>query len=419
MGVRGLSKLIAPCGKLITYHSLANNYVAVDAFHRIYKYCSKNIHCEHVNDADNSYARAIINCITHLTRFGIIPIFIFDGMSLRYKTKNKTPKNLLASGANENMKFSKHEISKITPSQIKNCEKIINSFGLPCIRSPHEADSQCAAMTLNDDLNVVAVLTDDTDVLVFGAKAIIKMLPLKIVNTLRNLFADFIMEFYDKRNEKKYFSIHEIATLMRREYLIEQLSYELDVFQQYDIDTLNTFSDQRTIRFAIKITLHDVIDYLNKTAQNIIGNDVKISKITHHDFIDLCILLGTDYLHRQCDMSVNKLFELFVLYDHDIQKIIDLYGMPQSRIDETMSCALLRQQDSTLQTCDDSHTEINIIREYYKNASVIDPMNIDITVFTPDYNILDKYMCEIGLDGEFICDILYKYKKNFNMIIGK
>lgn len=39
MGIQGLNKLIAPAGKLVSYHDFNNRYVVVDAFQKIYRYC--------------------------------------------------------------------------------------------------------------------------------------------------------------------------------------------------------------------------------------------------------------------------------------------------------------------------------------------------------------------------------------------
>ena len=63
------------------------------------------------------------------------------------------------------------------------------------------------------EFNIDVVFTHDTDTLVFGAKSIIKMLPIDVVNNLRNIFNIFL-DIMEKEDiiEQKY-SIRKIINI--------------------------------------------------------------------------------------------------------------------------------------------------------------------------------------------------------------
>lgn len=463
MGVRGLSKLIAPCGKLISYDEYTGQYVAVDAFHRIYKCCSMKNMCD--PNYKHAYIRSILSCITHLTQFGIAPIFVFDGMSLYFKTKYKesqkkrydiksdathtdlssaitdSASNIeTASCSTEPNTVDEKAIFKITPQQIKECEDLINMLGLPCVRAPHEADSQCAAMTLLKCKNPVSVvLTDDTDALVFGAKAILKMLPMKMVNLLRDIFNEFISTVNNSQIRK--YSIIDILKQLDKMNLACKISQEIDVFEEYDMLTIKNFSDRSIVHFAVRITLDDVLKFLDTKAQKIrtfSGNVVdhreqselqdvvspnmliaaecdtqyyKQNKtMNHNDFINLCLLLGTDYSHRIYNASVEKIFELFVENNYDMSKIMGIACTKNLCSCDVKDTRIIPEKTELCQ-------KIGTVRDYYECASVIDPNRIDMTIYKPNYDVFRKFLEYIGLDHVFISNVIRKYNRNISRMV--
>lgn len=435
MGVRGLSKLIAPCGKLVSYDEYTGQYIAVDAFHRIYKCCSM----KDMGDPNYKYAyiRSILSCITHLTQFGIAPIFVFDGMSLYFKTKYKESQkkrcdvkfdNNAESVNSETMlgedvqrvSQSHYEkpIFKITPQQIKECEELISMLGLPCVRAPHEADSQCAAMTLTKCKNPVSVvLTDDTDALVFGAKAILKMLPMKMVNLLRDIFNEFIATINISHTHK--YSIIDILRHLNKTHLAGKISQEIDVYVEYDILTIRNFCDRSLVHFAVRITLDDVLKFLDTKSQQKIRNSELSNKpfrnMTHDDFINLCLLLGTDYSHRIYNASVEKIFEIFVDCDYDMPKIMETISM-KAEYNKTFDC---HEKKDIIDISEnfELHQRIKTVRNYYEYASVIDPNRIDMTIYKPNYEIFQKFLEYIGMDHIFVTSIIRKYNRNILRMI--
>jgi hypothetical protein len=107
----------------------------------------------------------------------------------------------------------------------------------------------------------------------------------------------------------------------------------------------------------------------------------------------MCILFGTDYLPRISSMCVNDVFKHYVMSDFDIVKFID--------------------------TLENKHIPtnylemVNDVKEYYMNASVIDPNTIDMTIYKPLENELCKQLQNAGFSYSFISNNLRNYKNNF------
>jgi 5'-3' exonuclease len=394
MGIKGLTKFIQECGVIVPYSDYKNKYVVVDVFQKIYRYCTNknNIMNVPTNENDdtrfiyNKHLRAILNSVKHFNKFQTHPIYVFDGLSIAIKVKNKKDaKNKRLSESSDTQsqlsgtvddKKEMKKVFKISPLQIKDCEILLNLLGIPNIRAPHEADSQCAAFTICNNSKIVStVMTDDTDVLVFGATSILRMLPLTIVNTLRQLFKRFI-ETHPQTNRK--YSISDILNVLHEDLIQCGLDKKICMSYQYNLETIVQFSDRTNINFAIKYDSKNVCEYLLTKANKILLENIlcKIDKFTMNNFIDMCIIFGTDYSPRICDMYVEEIFRMFVLANLNVNKLVEE----------------LRQKN--ILVCDDYLDKYTSVKEYYKNASVIDPRTVDLQLYKQNkeelYNFLRK-----------------------------
>jgi 5'-3' exonuclease len=408
MGIRGLTRFISPCGKLVTYDAYAGQYLAVDAFHRIYKYCSMKDMSD--PQCEFAYIRAIISCASHLAQFKIIPFFVFDGMALKYKLKNKEhPVKQMSEQIDpveqaeqaeqkEHSSDSEKETKwfKLSPQNIKECQEFIKFLGYPSIRAPHEADSQCAAMTMRQNFDKIdAIITDDTDALVFGANAILKMLCIKSVNLLRNIFATFLRT----NTINGYYSINDILENLGWLHLKKRIQCELDINYKYSMQQIKDMSDMTTIRFALKISLPDVLEYLKYRTNMILrdNNKTQITEFSYNDFVNLCLLSGTDYSPRVCITSIEHIFKYFVECNFDTMEV-------------------LANKNTTTLSTDEFKQRISDVREYYMNASVIDPNSIDMRVYKPHRVELMKLLMKYGIERLFAEQIIRKYENSFGKL---
>ncbi len=130
-----------------------------------------------------SHILGLFNKTIYLLKMNILPIYVFDGKPPDFKLKviqnrryvkqrafNKLEEDLTKE---EQIKYFKRTVS-ISKTQIDECKELLDLMGIPYIEAPEEADSQCAQLVKNGLVD--GVLTEDMDILTFGANTIYRNL---------------------------------------------------------------------------------------------------------------------------------------------------------------------------------------------------------------------------------------------------
>ncbi len=131
----------------------------------------------------SSHILGLFNKTINLLKMNIIPIYVFDGKPPEFKTKlinnRKDVKNKAHEKLNEDLtedekiKYFKRTVN-ITKKQIKECIELLELMGIPYVIAPEEADSQCAQLVKDGIAD--GVLTEDMDIMTFGANKIYRNL---------------------------------------------------------------------------------------------------------------------------------------------------------------------------------------------------------------------------------------------------
>lgn len=130
-----------------------------------------------------SHILGIFNKTIVLLEKGIIPLYVFDGKPPDIKSKILKNRKNVRSKAMEKLKNITNEKERIkyfkrcvviTRKQILECQELLKLMGIPYIVAPEEADSQCAYLSIEGLVDTV--LTEDMDILTFGAKNIVRNL---------------------------------------------------------------------------------------------------------------------------------------------------------------------------------------------------------------------------------------------------
>ena len=133
------------------------------------------------------------------------------------------------------------------------------------------------------------------------------------------------------------------------------------------------------------------------------ANDLCPINLEYENFVDYCIMLGTDYTPFDCKTkisgSVEKLFEIFVINNFDVR----------------LTCDYIRENDVKLRISNKFIESWERIREKYLETPVIHPKNINIYMTNPHVEELINYLCdEYDLDRFFVTKKLsYFSKHNF------
>jgi flap endonuclease-1 len=213
----------------------------------------------------SSHILGLFNKTINLLKMNIIPIYVFDGKppSFKWQTINnrKDAKKQASEKLNDEemteedkIKYFKRTVH-INKYQIQECIELLEIMGIPYVIAPEEADSQCAELVkcgLAD-----GVLTEDMDIMTFGANKIYRNLTSykkdsleismdDVLNTLNLNYDQFVelcllfgCDYCDKLNDMKpeliyqYYSKNKnlIATINN----IKNDGYKVDDFNDYNI----------------------------------------------------------------------------------------------------------------------------------------------------------------------------------------
>jgi flap endonuclease-1 len=131
----------------------------------------------------SSHILGLFNKTYNLLKMNIIPVYVFDGKPPQFKqhtinnrkeTKQKANEKLNSDiDEEEKIKYFKRTVH-ISKTQIDECIELLKIMGIPYIIAPEEADSQCAELVKSGLVD--GVLTEDMDIMTFGAKKIYRNL---------------------------------------------------------------------------------------------------------------------------------------------------------------------------------------------------------------------------------------------------
>jgi flap endonuclease-1 len=191
MGIKNLLKFLSQYEGILKVIDDDNDYkyekIAIDISIILYKViiAIRNSGADLTNKKGEvvSHILGLFNKTIYLLKKNIIPIYVFDGKAPQLKAKILEERREIKKKAWEKLESLKDEKEKIkyfkrTASishvQIKQCKDLLDMMGIPYIEAPEEADSQCAWLVKNGF--ATSVLTEDMDILTFGANKIYRNL---------------------------------------------------------------------------------------------------------------------------------------------------------------------------------------------------------------------------------------------------
>lgn len=207
MGIKNLSALLnlyAP--KSISkkqFIDLTGKKIAIDASLLIYSYViairNTSSDLTNTNGDMTSHIHAVVSKTLLYLDNSIIPIFVFDGKPPNLKSsvldKRKEDRQIarkLLDDATDDDAERKIKLFKkttvITSKQMEQCKEILRAMGIPVIEAPEESDSQCASLTIDND--VYGVGSEDMDILTFGAKKLLR----NISSSKKNEIVEYDLE---------------------------------------------------------------------------------------------------------------------------------------------------------------------------------------------------------------------------------
>lgn len=189
MGVSGLQTIIDVFGadsiKNYQLQHYRGTFQALDGSVTIYKSCMAILNSENFISADGKFVGHLFACFFKsmtMLKYGIMPIWVFDGSPPAIKRTELTKRKKLRENAisklyNNNLNIN--EINKlhkkafnITTEHIREIKHLLTLMGLPYVESPGEAEAQCAALNIANISH--GVVTEDWDAILFGCHKMLK-----------------------------------------------------------------------------------------------------------------------------------------------------------------------------------------------------------------------------------------------------
>jgi flap endonuclease-1 len=331
MGINGFSKFFSEVLVTKDITELSNKVVIVDAIYVIYKYCIaiRNTGKDYINKNGylSSHLFAIFNLAIFLLKHNITPVFVFDGdvPDIKKNTINERKKRKMRavddldkdlSDQNEYIKNFKKSFH-LEELHYYECQLLLKYMGITYIVAPEEADSQCAVLSRLKNYDIGGIISDDSDILVFGG-----------IKLLKN--------FNIKNKTYSEYNINDILTLM--------------------IDKANNIRS--------------------------IFNMEKINEISQADFIKYCILLGGDYIESIKFLKYDKIFELLVISNFNIDNFfnnLENFVKTNTKYENLNDFEFTEYKNKYIE-------RFNKVYDYYIWAKVFDPyeINIDLRQFNKE-----------------------------------
>ena len=360
MGITSFYKFFSESFKNKYISDLEGSVILIDAPFILNKYGigirNKGSDKKNNNNEIINHLYAIEKYTLKILKKGILPIYIFDGKSTdikkytlieRRKRKLDSEQKCCVIDDKNSDEYIKHfkRSYAINPKNILECQNFLTFMGIPWIQALEEADAQCTILANKFYKEISGVVSNDSDMLVLGSPKIFRDFNPKNIMTCEISLNSVIQFFFEKINECRI-----------------------------------------------------------KNKMNKIKFD---SEFIKDKFIEFCILLGSDYgklIIIKHNSSDNELFELFVLNDLDISKLLN-----NMRYENTKKMRYY---------INDNFMENFLKIKYeYTDAYGYCPESIDfIKIKKPEINNLKKFLIEkMSYDDKYVKIIIDFMIDNYNI----
>ncbi|MGP6239461.1 flap endonuclease-1 [Cuniculiplasma sp. SKW4] len=202
----------------------SGNTVSVDAYNMLYQFLSgirqpDGTPLMDANGNVTSHLSGIFYRTIALMEDGIKPVYVFDGKPSPMKLKTLEERRLIKERNEEELEKAianqdlekiarlKRTINRITTDMIEESKQLLGYMGLPFVQAPSEGEAQASVMS--SDGIVQAVISQDYDCLLFGAKRVLRNFTIYGRRRIssRNIYISVDPEYIDLQENLESLSI--------------------------------------------------------------------------------------------------------------------------------------------------------------------------------------------------------------------
>ena len=220
------------------------------------------------------HLKALISILLNLLNHGISPIHVIDGKASsiksntlyeRRKVKNRAKIKLNMDSRYTLSKYERTKLLKKSYTLDKNdyddIKKFLDLIGLPYIQATEEADAVCAAV--NNNGSVYGVISQDMDILVFGAPVMLK----DFSSSSKKIIKEINLEIMLKEMEFTKEQFVELCILLGTDYCPHIGGLKpFDIYDIYkkcgSIEKFLQFIEDENKKYKYKIKIHK--EFTNK-----------------------------------------------------------------------------------------------------------------------------------------------------------
>ncbi|KNC51104.1 uncharacterized protein AMSG_06449 [Thecamonas trahens ATCC 50062] len=183
MGIQGLLPLLAEVTKRTHVSSFAGQTFGVDISCWLHAGATRCATQLALGQPTRGYVDFVLDRIACLRHNKVSPYVVFDGQSLPAKAGTNTARSarraeakalgeaLLRKGDHAGAKDAFKRAVSITSTMVRHVQHALKAAGIPFVVAPFEADAQLAWLQISGVVD--AVLTEDSDLLVFGVTSMV------------------------------------------------------------------------------------------------------------------------------------------------------------------------------------------------------------------------------------------------------
>jgi len=208
----------------------------IDTSHILHKKCrgmlANHIDMRRTDGKSTNELFVVFTFTLGLIRKGIMPFYVFDGKTP--KEKNGTVKerkharqiammnceNISDKTSNQYTK-NKKKCFQISRESIEECKIMLDLMGIQYTDSPGEADPQCVAIATHYADKCAGIISDDSDLVVFGGGKILTNFDMRNGSTTEINSEDIILFLFEKANEIKTKFGKPLITIFTRKNFID------------------------------------------------------------------------------------------------------------------------------------------------------------------------------------------------------
>ncbi|MGP6206977.1 flap endonuclease-1 [Cuniculiplasma sp. SKW3] len=202
----------------------SGNTVSVDAYNMLYQFLSgirqpDGTPLMDANGNVTSHLSGIFYRTIALMEDGMRPVYVFDGKPSPMKLKTLEERRLIKERNEEELEKAianqdlekiarlKRTINRITTDMIEESKQLLGYMGLPFVQAPSEGEAQASVMS--SDGIVQAVISQDYDCLLFGAKRVLRNFTIYGRRRIssRNIYISVDPEYIDLQENLESLSI--------------------------------------------------------------------------------------------------------------------------------------------------------------------------------------------------------------------